>query len=189
MNPLHKRLAIASVCGAVACLAVFQVTRCVRSKEKVDTTASPAITEEERKIALELATRQREIGNVSFQQNDFNNALCYYSSCMEILQALGSGDADAVSQHHTVRSNAVLCLYKLQQYQEACLLATEILESKTPSAPLPDTVRVKVLHRRGLASKALGQAAAAAMDFKAAIHFSPGRQNAEAERELKNLGM
>lgn len=174
---------IALSCGAFLIWKLLHSSPEIKKEERDEKIAPEARTSEERQKVLSMASHLKTKANAFFQEGKFDNALQMYEETLTLLSYIGD-DEESVGQQHIIRSNAVMCFYKLQRYQEACLVATELLEEHDS---LPLNLKAKILYRRGLASKALGNGEGASLDFQAAIHFSPGNRNPEAERELKLL--
>lgn len=139
------------------------------------------LSPEQAEIACNEAEKDRIAGNGLFQRGNYNEALELYVMGMKKLNDQTS--MKCIKQRNLLKSNLLLCLYKIGSFVEVCDFATACLED--PS--LDDSLKVKILYRRALSSAAIGEKRAAIMDLKAAIFFSPNQKNAEAERELKRL--
>uniref|UniRef100_A0A0A9VZS2 Peptidyl-prolyl cis-trans isomerase FKBP42 n=1 Tax=Lygus hesperus TaxID=30085 RepID=A0A0A9VZS2_LYGHE len=127
----------------------------------------------------------KEKANVAFQENRFDAALEGYQYCADLIQAMGSCTPELVTALQVIRANVVMVLLKQSQYETAALAATMLLDDE--EYPLPEDLLVKVLYRRGLASKNMGNIDAALADFKAAVQFSLPTHNVAAEREIALL--
>lgn len=147
--------------------------------------SDPPVTSEQRTRAMQLFQVLKKRANEAFQEGRYEDAVVGYQDCIGVTSALGSADSEAVAAEQIIRANVVMAFLKLQQYDDARMVATMLLEERLH--PLNDDLKVKVLHRRGLASKALSEADAAIADFKAALHFSPNHENSAAKRELELL--
>lgn len=71
-----------------------------------------------------------------------------------------------------------MVLLRLNQFESAAMVASMLIDDA--SHPLPKDLLVKVLYRRGLASKSVGNINAALADFSAAVQFSPSQRNIAA---------
>ncbi|EPY40521.1 hypothetical protein AGDE_03407 [Angomonas deanei] len=134
---------------------------------------------------MALLQHLKQLANVAFQEGRYEEALTLYQNCLKVTQALGGGDSENVASDQVIRSNVVMTLIKLSQYDDARLVATVLLQDE--QYPLAPDLKVKLLYRRGIASKQLGDKSSAISDFKSAIHFSPDQKNPMAEAELNRL--
>lgn len=143
---------------------------------------------EERARAMELLQVLKQRANGAFQEGLYEDALLGYQDCISITSALGARDREAVAAEQVIRANVVMAFIKQHQYADARLVATMLLqEDADRGCPVDPDLKVKVLYRRGLASKALGEKEAALADFKAAVQLSPAQKNVMAEREIALL--
>ncbi|CCW60284.1 unnamed protein product [Phytomonas sp. EM1] len=140
---------------------------------------------EMREKAMRLLDMLKQKANLDFQEGRYEDALKGYQECIDVTYALGSRDVEGVKAGQVVRANAVMCYIRLKNFDDASLVASMMLEDKV--FPLEGDLKVKVLYRRGLVAKALGNKEAALADFRAAIHFSPDKKNPAAEREIAML--
>lgn len=142
----------------------------------------------QRARAMELLQVLKQRANTAFQEGRYEDAIMGYQDCISVTSALGARDKEAVAAEQVIRANVVMAFIKQHQYADARLVATMLLqEDADRGCPVGDELKVKVLYRRGLASKALGEMDAALSDFKAAVLLSPGRKNPMAEREIALL--
>jgi tetratricopeptide (TPR) repeat protein len=123
----------------------------------------------ERQQALSLFASLKKAGNEHFQRGEYHEALESYQNAVDVCSCLSSADAEAVSAIHTVQSNVILVLLKLEQYERARMLATFMLQGgdgvpTTITGPL----KPKILYRRALAMKHLGDLDGAIGDMTAA---------------------
>ncbi|KAG5470788.1 hypothetical protein LSCM1_02038 [Leishmania martiniquensis] len=135
--------------------------------------------------ALELLSMLKQNANIAFQEGRFEDALRGYQDCIEVTSVLGAADAEAVKTEQIVRANVAMVCIRMHEYDAARAVATTLLQDA--AVALPDDLKVKVLYRRGLASKALNDRAAALADFNAAMHFSKGHKNPAVEKEMALL--
>ncbi|KAK7198486.1 hypothetical protein NESM_000809100 [Novymonas esmeraldas] len=140
---------------------------------------------EDRAKAMELLSALKQNANVAFRESRYDDALRGYQDCIEVTSVLGAGDAEAVQAEMVVRANIAMVCIRMQEYDAARAVATMLLQDA--AVALPDDLKVKVLYRRGLASKALNERGAALADFIAAVHFSKDQQNPAAEKEIALL--
>lgn len=143
------------------------------------------IPPEERAKALELLDILKQQANLAFQESRFEDAIKRYQDCLEVTAALASNDAEAVKIDQVVRANVIMTFIRMHDYDAARFVATMLLQDA--AIALPEDLKVKVLYRRGLASKFLGDKTAALADFKAALHFSKDQNNAAAAKEIDLL--
>ncbi|CAG9580530.1 conserved hypothetical protein [Leishmania major strain Friedlin] len=135
--------------------------------------------------ALELLNVLKRNANIAFQEGRFEDALRGYQDCIEVTSVLGAADAEAVETEQIVRANVAMVCIRMHEYDAARSVATMLLQDA--AVALPEDLKVKVLYRRGLASKALNDRAAALADFKAAVHFSKDHRNPAVEKEIALL--
>ncbi|KAG5470373.1 hypothetical protein LSCM4_03069 [Leishmania orientalis] len=135
--------------------------------------------------ALELLNMLKQNANIAFQEGRFEDALRGYQDCIEVTSVLGAADAEAVETEQIVRANVAMVCIRMHEYDAARAVATMLLQDA--AVALPDDLKVKVLYRRGLASKALNDRAAALADFNAALHFSKDHKNPAVEKEMALL--
>ncbi|CAJ1991938.1 Tetratricopeptide repeat-containing protein [Leishmania donovani] len=135
--------------------------------------------------ALELLNVLKQNANIAFQEGRFEDALRGYQDCIEVTSVLGAADAEAVATEQIVRANVAMVCIRMHEYDAARAVATMLLQDA--AIALPEDLKVKVLYRRGLASKALNDRAAALADFKAAVHFSKDHRNPAVEKEIALL--
>lgn len=140
---------------------------------------------QERQYAFELLQVLKQRANLAFQQGRYEDAIAGYQDCIQVTSSLGAADAEAVEAEQVIRANVVMTLVKQQRAEDARLVATMLLQDEL--CPLPTDLKVKVLYRRGLASKALGDREAALADFRAAVFFSPQKDNPAAKKEIEAL--
>ncbi|KAH9578810.1 hypothetical protein LSM04_005257 [Trypanosoma melophagium] len=130
----------------------------------------------------------KERANAHFQAGRYEAALAAYQECLDATAALRAVDAESMLVDCTVRANVVMVFLRLQRPEEARMAATLLLQGPDSTASeLPADLKVKVLYRRGLASRALGDVDSALCDFRAAVQLSPGKMNLEAEKEIAAL--
>jgi tetratricopeptide (TPR) repeat protein len=144
-----------------------------------------AIPPEERAKAFELLDALKQQANIAFQESRYEDAIKRYQDCLEVTAALGAHDAEAVKVDQVVRANVIMAFIRMHDYDAARFVATMLLQDA--AVALPEDLQVKVLYRRGLASKFLGDKEAALADFEAALHFSKDGSNAPASREIELL--
>ncbi|GET91718.1 hypothetical protein, conserved [Leishmania tarentolae] len=135
--------------------------------------------------ALQLLNVLKQNANIAFREGRYEDALRGYQDCLEVTSALGAADTDAVATEQIVRANVVMVCIRMHEYDSARAVATMLLQDA--AIALPDDLKVKVLYRRGLASKALNDRDAALADFKAAVHFSKDNSNPAVEQEIALL--
>ncbi|KAG5496442.1 hypothetical protein JKF63_02744 [Porcisia hertigi] len=139
----------------------------------------------DRAKALELLNVLKQSANVAFQEGRFEDALRGYQDCIEVTSALGTAEAEAVKAEQIVRANVVMVCIRMHEYDAARAVATMLLQDA--AIALPEDLKVKVLYRRGLASRALDDREAALADFNAALHFSKDHKNPAVEKEIALL--
>ncbi|KPA85029.1 putative mitochondrial hypothetical protein [Leptomonas pyrrhocoris] len=139
----------------------------------------------ERAKALELLDALKQQANLAFQESRYEDAIKRYQDCLEVTAVLGAHDAEAVKIDQVVRANVSMTFIRMRDYDAARFVATMLLQDA--AIALPEDLKVKVLYRRGLASKSLGDADAALSDFKAALHFSPDHSNPSIAKEIALL--
>lgn len=147
----------------------------------VESPYSPA----DRAKALELLNALKQNANVAFQEGRFEDALKGYQDCIEVTSVLGAGEAEAVKTEQIVRANVAMVCIRMHEYDAARAVATMLLQDA--AIALPEDLKVKVLYRRGLASKALNDRESAMADFNAALHFSKDHKNPAVEKEIALL--
>ncbi|ORC87470.1 uncharacterized protein TM35_000222690 [Trypanosoma theileri] len=144
-------------------------------------------TEEQRRYH-DMLHSLKERANAHFQASRYEEALAAYQECLDVTAALRDVDAESMLVDYTVRANVVMVFLRLQRPEEARIMATLLLQQPDSTAsPLPNDLKVKVLYRRGLASRALGDNESALCDFRAAVQLSPGQRNLQAEKEIAAL--
>lgn len=139
----------------------------------------------ERAKAFELLDALKQQANLAFQESRYEDAVRRYQDCLEVTAVLGAHDAEAVKVDQVVRANVIMTFIRMHDYDGARLVATMLLQDA--AVALPEDLKVKVLYRRGLASKSLGDKEAALADFKAALYFSKNQINAAVTKEIDLL--
>ncbi|CAJ1011518.1 hypothetical protein Q4I28_006831, partial [Leishmania naiffi] len=135
----------------------------------------------DRSKALRLLNVLKQEANIAFQEGRFEDALRGYQDCIEVTSVLGAADTEAVKTEQIVRANVAMVCIRMHEYDAARAVATMLLQDA--AVALPEDLKVKVLYRRGLASKALNNRTAALADFNAAVHFSKDHRNPVVEKE------
>ncbi|CAJ1034594.1 conserved hypothetical protein [Leishmania braziliensis MHOM/BR/75/M2904] len=135
--------------------------------------------------ALKLLNVLKQEANIAFQEGRFEDALRGYQDCIEVTSVLGAADTEAVKTEQIVRANVAMVCIRMHEYDAARAVATMLLQDA--AVALPEDLKVKVLYRRGLASKALNNRTAALADFNAAVHFSKDHRNPVVEKEIALL--
>lgn len=120
--------------------------------------------------------------NRAFQEMRLEDAMHGYQSCLDIISTLGRADSNIETTRNVIHANVIMTLLKLHEYESASHVATMLLQDST--TVLSPDLTVKVLFRRGLASKGLGHIDAALSDLQAALQLSPNQRNPAAEREI-----
>ncbi|KPI84593.1 hypothetical protein ABL78_6354 [Leptomonas seymouri] len=143
------------------------------------------IPPDERAKALELLAALKQQANTAFQECRYEDAIKRYEDCLEVTAVLGARDAEALQIDLVVRANVIMTFIRLRDYNSARHVATMLLEDA--AAFMKDDLRVKVLYRRGLASKFLADRGAALADFKAALHLSQGQLAVAITKEIELL--
>lgn len=145
----------------------------------------PPLSGEDREKGLRLLNALKQLANTAFQQGRYEEAMKGYENCLSVSNVLGSQDSEVVAIDQVIRANVVMTLIKLHLFEDARMVATMMLQDKT--YPLSTELKVKVIYRRGLASVALNDTAAARADFEAAVYLSPNQSNPAAAKELAAL--
>lgn len=145
----------------------------------------PVLPSRTRSEALDLLRVLKATANTAFQESRLMDALRLYQDCVEVTRVLGAADREAVQLEQTICSNIVMVLIRMKEYHDARALASRLLDD--PLEPLPQLLQVKVVYRRGLASKALGDVDAALADMRAAVQLSENKANPAAQVEIESL--
>lgn len=199
--------------------------------DRVDTSSTTATAEihetlphPSRDHALQLFQGLKSRANNAFQRGQHVEALQLYQDAIDVVDALGSRDREAVMHRHTVSANVVLVYLKLEAFEQARMLATFLLQEQGDAltalirtaqqqqqsvavtgneaalalhkdvsgsigsgVPMPSDLVPKVLYRRSLAMKALGDARGALGDLRAAQLLLREKKDNTIEDEIKKL--
>lgn len=201
--------------------------------DRVDTSSSTTATAEihetlphpSRDHTLQLFQELKSRANNAFQRGQHVEALQLYQDAIDVVDALGSRDREAVMHRHTVSANVVLVYLKLEAFEQARMLATFLLQEQGDAltalirtaqhqqqqsvavtgneaalapqkdvpgsigsgVPMPSDLVPKVLYRRSLAMKALGDARGALGDLRAAQLLLKEKKDNTIEDEIKKL--
>lgn len=138
----------------------------------------------ERRQAFELFHALKGEANSAFQRSDIDRALMGYQDALDVLAALPGNDLDVISQSQIVRANIVMAFIKVGMYDQACMLATFVLQEDNRC--LPVDLKVKLLYRRAVAMIKLGDLVGGKGDLMAAKQFS-SKEDPAIETELANV--
>ncbi|XP_022165277.1 uncharacterized protein LOC111030193 isoform X2 [Myzus persicae] len=116
----------------------------------------------------DLAMQEKEVGNECFKSNDYNEAICHYST--------------SISIHSTpeARNNRAMSFMKLKNYGKALDDLREVIES--------DPRNVKAHFRRGSCYTAISMYCLALRSFESTLKYDCNNANAlNSVKELKNI--
>lgn len=119
--------------------------------------------EAQQKYLLNGAISIKNDGNAFVKSGDYSKALGKYNEALEKLKTLSSEGRK--TEEIACKSNAAMCLLKLNRYGDAFEMCEGIL--------MDNPKHVKGLFRRGQARASLGNKKAALIDIKAAFDLSP----------------
>ena len=151
-------------------------------------------TQEAVEKCISLATSVKQKGNVYLQANKLEEALTVYQQGLDLLSHIPpSASQEAHSTRLVIGSNCVLCLLKMESFDAALMLATDLLQDPTGGAAdasiegitggtsLGREMVSKILFRRSQALEKLGQVEAALSDLEASKELT---QNVASKDEI-----
>jgi tetratricopeptide (TPR) repeat protein len=140
------------------------------------------VASEERTQGLALFSLLKAKANEAFQRNELDAALEGYQEAADCLHALGL-DSETLVMYQTIQANAALVMNKQERFEEAVNVTTFMLNHP---APMSKDLTVKVLYRRAIARKGLGDLKAARSDLKEALMYADG-SNADVAKEIERI--
>ena len=137
---------------------------------------------------VSLATSLKQKGNVYLQANKLEEAMTVYQQGLDLLSQIPpSASKEAHSTRLVIGSNCVLCLLKMESFDAALMLSTDLLQDPSTGddimsgCPIAREMISKILFRRAQASERLGQIDAAISDLTASQQLT---QNVASKDEI-----
>jgi tetratricopeptide (TPR) repeat protein len=163
------------------------------SSDKSSSVKQPLDSETQQAVekCIALATSVKQKGNVYLQANKLEEALTVYQQGLDLLSHIPpAASKEAHATRLVIGSNCVLCLLKMESFNAALMLATDLLQDPTAgsgdddimkASPMAREMISKILFRRAQALERLGQTDAAVSDLSAAQQLT---QNAASKDEI-----
>lgn len=156
------------------------------SKQPLD-----AETQQTIEKCVSLATSLKQKGNVYLQANKLEEAMTVYQQGLDLLSQIPpSASKEAHSTRLVIGSNCVLCLLKMESFDAALMLSTDLLQDPSTTSddgdimtgcPIAREMISKILFRRAQALERLGQMDAAISDLTASQQLT---QNVASKDEI-----